>query len=233
MTDPLRSLFMPLTLAVGFAMISSYVLSIMCLPILCVYLLKHKAHGEKKRGLFDRMLDGVWPGRGMAGPPALVGGPGLPRGVCPDPLGGGVAARHRVVPAGRFGRVRAAVPAAARLELRADATDGGEVPPGDRGRGEGQEHQNHDGLRRPGRPELRHRQHGPLHARAGRRPTARRPPRGQRHQARRVSRAAPQGPARTGLPLDGQPAGTGRTVPRGGDAASRDCRPSASSRATS
>ena len=37
MQDPLRSLFMPLTLAVGFAMIASYLLSIMCLPILCVY----------------------------------------------------------------------------------------------------------------------------------------------------------------------------------------------------
>ena len=57
MTDPLRSLFMPLTLAVGFAMISSYLLSIMCLPILCVYLLKPKAHGGEKRGLFDRMLE--------------------------------------------------------------------------------------------------------------------------------------------------------------------------------
>ena len=33
MEDPLRSLFMPLTLAVGFAMISSYLLSIMFVPI--------------------------------------------------------------------------------------------------------------------------------------------------------------------------------------------------------
>ena len=57
MADPLRSLFMPLTLAVGFAMIASYLLSIMCLPILCVYLLKPKAHGGEKRGLFDRMLE--------------------------------------------------------------------------------------------------------------------------------------------------------------------------------
>jgi multidrug efflux pump subunit AcrB len=58
MQDPLRALFMPLTLAVGFAMISSYLLSIMFVPILCVNLLKHKdkAHGEKKQGLFDRML---------------------------------------------------------------------------------------------------------------------------------------------------------------------------------
>jgi multidrug efflux pump subunit AcrB len=56
MTDPLRSLFMPLTLGVGFAMISSYLLSSMFVPIMCVRLLKHKAHAEEKRGLFDRAL---------------------------------------------------------------------------------------------------------------------------------------------------------------------------------
>jgi multidrug efflux pump subunit AcrB len=60
MQDPLRSLFMPLTLAVGFAMISSYLLSSTFVPILCVYLLKHHEHhgGEGKPGLFDRMLAG-------------------------------------------------------------------------------------------------------------------------------------------------------------------------------
>ena len=57
MGDPLRSLFMPLTLGVGFAMISSYLLSSTFVPILCVALLKHVGHhGEKKRGLFDRFL---------------------------------------------------------------------------------------------------------------------------------------------------------------------------------
>ena len=57
MADPLRSLFMPLTLAVGFAMISSYFLSSTFVPILSVTLLKdHEAHGEKKAGLFDRVL---------------------------------------------------------------------------------------------------------------------------------------------------------------------------------
>jgi multidrug efflux pump subunit AcrB len=56
MQDPLRSLFMPLTLGVGFAMISSYLLSSMFVPIMCVHLLKHHAHSEEKRGLFDRAL---------------------------------------------------------------------------------------------------------------------------------------------------------------------------------
>src|SRR5439155_26117823 len=57
MGDPLRSLFMPLTLGVGFAMISSYLLSSTFVPILCVALLKHMAHGAAKRGLFERLLE--------------------------------------------------------------------------------------------------------------------------------------------------------------------------------
>jgi multidrug efflux pump subunit AcrB len=60
MQDPLRSLFMPLTLAVGFAMISSYILSSTFVPILCVRLLKHhggeRPHAKEKKGLFDRFL---------------------------------------------------------------------------------------------------------------------------------------------------------------------------------
>jgi multidrug efflux pump subunit AcrB len=62
MEDPLRSLFMPLTLAVGFAMISSYVLSSTFVPIMSVYLLKHKQpdpdEGDKPHGLFDRLKGG-------------------------------------------------------------------------------------------------------------------------------------------------------------------------------
>jgi multidrug efflux pump subunit AcrB len=58
MEDPLRSLFMPLTLAVGFAMISSYLLSSTFVPIMSVYLLRHKqgheGEGERPAGLFDR-----------------------------------------------------------------------------------------------------------------------------------------------------------------------------------
>src|SRR5690349_22849866 len=60
MEDPLRSLFMPLTLGVGFAQISSYFLSSTYVPIMCVYLLKHSGapEGVKKPGLFDRFLGG-------------------------------------------------------------------------------------------------------------------------------------------------------------------------------
>jgi multidrug efflux pump subunit AcrB len=60
MEDPLRSLFMPLTLGVGFAMISSYLLSSTFVPILCVRLLKHTGHhagsGLGRPGLFERVL---------------------------------------------------------------------------------------------------------------------------------------------------------------------------------
>ena len=48
---------MPLTLGVGFAMISSYILSSTFVPILCVYLLKPlHGHAESQGGLFDRLL---------------------------------------------------------------------------------------------------------------------------------------------------------------------------------
>jgi multidrug efflux pump subunit AcrB len=56
MADPLRSLFMPLTLGVGFAMISSYILSSTFVPIMCVRLLKHMAHEDETRGLFAHIL---------------------------------------------------------------------------------------------------------------------------------------------------------------------------------
>ena len=56
MTDPLRSLFIPLTMGVGFAMISSYLLSSTFVPIMCVYLLKHEKHGEKDEGFFSKVI---------------------------------------------------------------------------------------------------------------------------------------------------------------------------------
>jgi multidrug efflux pump subunit AcrB len=56
MGDPLRSLFMPLTLGVGFAMISSYLLSSTFVPIMCVALLKHMGHHDEEAGVFGRLL---------------------------------------------------------------------------------------------------------------------------------------------------------------------------------
>src|SRR5262249_5080676 len=48
MAEPVRSLFVPLSLAVGFAMISSYLLSSTVVPVLSVWLLKHHGTHEAR-----------------------------------------------------------------------------------------------------------------------------------------------------------------------------------------
>jgi multidrug efflux pump subunit AcrB len=48
MAEPVRSLFVPLALAVGFAMITSYLLSSMLVPVLSVWLLKPHKSGKAK-----------------------------------------------------------------------------------------------------------------------------------------------------------------------------------------
>ena len=62
MAEPVRSLFLPLSLAVGFAMITSYMLSSLVVPILSVWLLKHPGHriGTDPKPLFDRFRDGIY-----------------------------------------------------------------------------------------------------------------------------------------------------------------------------
>ena len=71
MADPLRSLFMPLTLGVGFAMISSYLLSSTFVPIMCVSLLKHMGHHDEERRAVRPVPQGLSQGRGLVRPPAL------------------------------------------------------------------------------------------------------------------------------------------------------------------
>jgi multidrug efflux pump subunit AcrB len=56
LNEPVRSLFMPLTLAVGFAMIASYLLSSTLVPVLSVWLMRHKGEHAAKKGLFDKLL---------------------------------------------------------------------------------------------------------------------------------------------------------------------------------
>ncbi len=56
MAEPVRSLFVPLALAVGFAMITSYLLSSTLVPVLSVWMLKHHGkshHEEAPSGLFE------------------------------------------------------------------------------------------------------------------------------------------------------------------------------------
>ncbi len=61
MVGPTRSLFVPLSLAVGFAMLSSYVLSSTMVPVIATWFLKPshtQAHtGERPRGLFHRIRE--------------------------------------------------------------------------------------------------------------------------------------------------------------------------------
>jgi len=68
MIEPVRSLFVPLSMAVGFAMITSYVLSSTLVPVLSVWLLKHHGRHEaqqagsvsdrsSRRSLFDRFQE--------------------------------------------------------------------------------------------------------------------------------------------------------------------------------
>ena len=54
--EPVRSLFMPLTLAVGFSMIASYLLSSTLVPVLTVWLVRHVKHDEHEASFFDRIL---------------------------------------------------------------------------------------------------------------------------------------------------------------------------------
>jgi len=50
-----RQLFVPLSLAVGFAMIASYLLSSSLVPVFSTWLLKEAHEGEDRPGLFDRL----------------------------------------------------------------------------------------------------------------------------------------------------------------------------------
>ena len=53
-----RELFVPLSLAVGYAMIASYILSSTFVPVLSVWLLRrHAVHAEPKAGPFAKLLD--------------------------------------------------------------------------------------------------------------------------------------------------------------------------------
>lgn len=56
-----RSLFIPLSLAVGFSMIASYILSSTFVPVLSVWLLRRSGHAtspQAKKSLFDRLMRG-------------------------------------------------------------------------------------------------------------------------------------------------------------------------------
>jgi len=56
MKEPVRSLFLPLTLAVGFAMIASYLLSSTVVPVMSVWLMRHHGRLTEREGFLERVL---------------------------------------------------------------------------------------------------------------------------------------------------------------------------------
>jgi len=72
-----RALFVPLSLAVGFAMVSSYVLSSTLVPVAAAWLLRPRPHGEPTdtplRRWYARIVSGLVAARSLLVPAALVG----------------------------------------------------------------------------------------------------------------------------------------------------------------
>lgn len=52
-----RGMFMPMTLAVGFAMIASFLLSMTFVPVMAAWLMKQKKHPDHETGRFDRFRE--------------------------------------------------------------------------------------------------------------------------------------------------------------------------------
>jgi multidrug efflux pump subunit AcrB len=83
MTGAARELFVPLSLAVGFAMIASYILSSTFVPVACVWLLKRHPHHDRPRPplavrIYERMLGRAVAWRWLVAPVYLfVAGAGL------------------------------------------------------------------------------------------------------------------------------------------------------------
>ena len=170
-------------------------LSSMFVPIMSVTLLKqHGSHGEKKAGLFDRFLKVYgtavsWFVRlrwltvpiYLGGMSVILAVVGMQVGteLFPQIDSGEFVLRFRPPPGSNFELTRqVAIKCLEEIEREAARA-----------------HEDHDGLRRAGRPQLWHRQHGIVHAGARRRTVAGRAHRRQWDQARRVSREVAQGSA--------------------------------------
>ena len=79
-----QALFVPLSLAVGFAMVASYLLSSTFVPVLSIWLLRHHHHlgadgSTRRRSLFERGRDAYGRAVGARRPLALGDRAGLPR----------------------------------------------------------------------------------------------------------------------------------------------------------
>ena len=154
MEGAVRALFVPLSLAVGGAMITSYLLSSTFVPVLSVWLLenRHGTHGdgaaEARPGFFVRMQDRFerivdWT---VAHRRKVVLAYLLATGAIVVRRGWPVG--PRAVPEGRHRPVTASRAAAAGDPIRADHQGGPEDARRDRRGGRARQGRHHDGLRR-------------------------------------------------------------------------------------
>ena len=127
MADPLRSLFMPLTLAVGFAMIASFFLSTTFVPGLCVYLLKHHETDRNKQTFFNRTREGFAKLVTYLVRLRCWWSVYMPAFRCWS-CWSSACNLARNFSRNSIGTIRAAVSTSARIELQIDGRDGIEVP---------------------------------------------------------------------------------------------------------
>ena len=201
LNEPVRSLFMPLTLAVGFSMIASYLLSSTLVPVLSVWLMRHKGEHAAEGGLFGKLLAvynrivAVVIRLRWIAVPGYLAACGLLFWLV------GSAGGKGAVSAGRCRPVRDPLPRAAGFRVRTHAETRGQDAGGHRPGGAAQGG-DLDGLRRHGGHQHRHEQHAALHARPGRRADARAAPGRIGRAPGRPARPPPQGAARAVDPLD-------------------------------
>ena len=128
-----QALFVPLSLAVGFAMVTSYLLSSTFVPVLSTWLLRHHHHlrpeGKPRPPLRIRpSARRLWPGRGRRRARALGDRAGLPRRHLRGDRAGGPVARPGDLPQGRRRPVPAPDAGARRHAVRRDRAAGDRGP---------------------------------------------------------------------------------------------------------
>ena len=121
LNEPVRSLFMPLTLSVGFSMIASYLLSSTLVPVASVWLIKHRGEATHQTGFFDRVLPRFARIVERHGTPLLASRSNLSRRVRPAVLARRPTGGNRIVSAGGFRPVRASFSDPSRVGIRVDA----------------------------------------------------------------------------------------------------------------
>ena len=196
-----QALFVPLSLAVGFAMVASYLLSSTFVPVLSTWLLRH--HHHRPAGGAAAAI-AVRPGPRRLRPGRRAASSGWRWLVVPAYLVGTLAVIVLVGPVARPGDLpqgrRRAVPAppagARRHAVRGDRAAGDRRARDDRHGGRPRERGDLDRLRRPDPVELPDQRHLPVDRRARGGDPPRRPEAGGEGRHRAAQGAAPDGARR-------------------------------------